>query len=41
MTRRQLTMLTGRNELIVDDNDNKYLYFVNAENYRYAWNAII
>ena len=31
---------THRNELI-NDNANKYLYFVSAEKYRYAWNAII
>ena len=30
---------TGRIEF-VDDNDDKYLYFVNAEKYRYARNAI-
>ena len=25
----------------VDDNDNKYLDFVNAEEYKYAWNTMI
>ena len=30
----------GRNEF-AEDNDNKYLYFINVENYRYAWKAMI
>ena len=32
---------TGHNEFVDDDDDEKYLYFVNAEKYRYAWNTII
>ena len=31
---------TGSNEF-VDDYHDKYFYFLTAEKYRYAWNAII
>ena len=37
---RSMYASAGRN-VFVDDNDDKYIYFLTAEKYRYASNAMI